>query len=91
MSKGSPIVPIRVPSDLLARIDQQIADSNPRRSAEPWTRSAFILSAVAEKLAKMERGRKTQRLVSPRAVDAGDQLALAQADTALPATEADSC
>lgn len=70
MSKGSPVVPIRIPATLLERIETQIAESNPRRKGEPWTRSAFILSAIEEKLAKMERSRKGSRIISQQATAA---------------------
>lgn len=61
MSKGSPIVPIRIPAELLALVDEQIASSNTRRGDEPWTRSAFIIAAIKEKLDKMERSRKSKK------------------------------
>lgn len=57
MSRGSPIVPIRIPSELLAEMDQVILRANEVRRGEPWGRTGFILSAVREKLAKMERSR----------------------------------
>jgi metal-responsive CopG/Arc/MetJ family transcriptional regulator len=51
MSKGSPIVPIRIPPLLLVQIDQ-IVD----RSAH--TRSSFIIAAIEEKLRHRERSNR---------------------------------
>lgn len=63
MSKGSPIVPVRIPIDLLEAIDREIGAVNVRRTKEPYYRSSFILDAVREKLDKYARGRK-KRVVS---------------------------
>lgn len=57
MSAGSPICPIRIPAALLAEIERVIENANERRKGEPWTRTAFILTAIREKVAKMERSR----------------------------------
>jgi hypothetical protein len=62
MSKGSPIVPIRfADAELLAQIDAAVDSSVINRKDEPWTRTSFILSAVREKLAHMERARKSRK------------------------------
>lgn len=58
-SRGSPICPIRIPAALLLEMEQLIKASNERRKGEPWTRTSFILTAIREKLYKMERSRKS--------------------------------
>jgi len=55
MSKGSQIVPVRFPAELLVLMDQAIARSVDTRMAGPFTRSLFVQKAVEEKLAKMAR------------------------------------
>lgn len=68
MGKGSPVIPIRFPVDLLAVVDQEVSRSADYRTDGPWTRSSFVLAAVREKLAKMERSRKWRRKpAGPRA------------------------
>lgn len=57
MSAGSPICPIRIPAALLAEMEGVIERANDRRKGEPWTRTAFILTAIREKIVKMERSR----------------------------------
>jgi hypothetical protein len=67
VSKGSPVVPMRIPSELLAEIERAIEGRNSRAPGEPWTRTGFIITAIREKLAKMERsrsGRKRSREVA---------------------------
>lgn len=67
MSAGSPIVPIRVPADLLAAVDAVIARTADTRRDGPWTRTSFILSAVREKLQHMHRSnRKNRRHPTPQ-------------------------
>jgi len=61
MSLGSPRVTVRIPADLLAAIDRQIAARNAVSHGEPWDRSAFLTVAVREKLAKMARSRSGRR------------------------------
>jgi hypothetical protein len=55
MSRGSPVVSIRIPAELLALVDQAVARSVDTRRDGPWTLSSFIVSAVEEKLKKMAR------------------------------------
>jgi hypothetical protein len=55
MGKGSQIVPVRIPAELLSLMDQAVARSVDTRHAGPWNRSSFILSAIEEKLKKMAR------------------------------------
>jgi len=61
MSKGSQIVPVRIPAELLVLVDRVIARSVDTRRDGPLTRSSFILAAIEEKLEKMARSAgKTQ-------------------------------
>jgi hypothetical protein len=55
MSKGSQIVPVRIPAELLGLVDDAVARSAHTRKNGPWTRSSFILAAIEEKLNKMAR------------------------------------
>lgn len=57
MSKGSPIIPIRIPAEVLASMDLTIVQRNTYTHNEPWSRSSFIISAIKDKIAKMERSR----------------------------------
>ncbi len=61
MSTGSPIVPIRIPAELLATLDAEVSRSATTRSAEPWTRSSFIIAALREKIAHQQRSRNRKR------------------------------
>ena len=58
MSKGSPIIPVRFPDELLAQMDREIARAERTRLDEPWTRSSFVLAAVRAFLDKRERSRR---------------------------------
>ena len=61
MSQGSPRVTIRVPVDLLAEIDAAIERSQSIAHADHADRTAWLLSAVREKLSKQRRGRARPR------------------------------
>lgn len=52
--KGSPIIPIRIPADLLDRVDARVERSKTHCKI-PFNRSTFILTAIAEKLAHYSR------------------------------------
>jgi len=86
MSRGSPIVPVRIPAELLAEIGQVIDGRNERARGAPWTRSEFIVLALREKLAKMERSRSGRAKAAGRRAGA-DQLADDQAAGDLAAGE----
>jgi metal-responsive CopG/Arc/MetJ family transcriptional regulator len=55
MVKGSPVLSVRIPAELLDLMDQAIARSADTRKEGPWTRSSFIVRATEEKLEKMAR------------------------------------
>jgi hypothetical protein len=61
MSKGKPIVTFRFPEGFIEDLDIRIAEANDRRKGDPWTRTAFIITAIVEKLNKMERSNKSDR------------------------------
>jgi hypothetical protein len=63
MSKGSQVVTVRIPAELLALMDQAVARSVHARRDGPWTRSSFIVDAIEEKLNKMARS--AGRVASP--------------------------
>lgn len=64
-TKGRPMIGVRMSREMKADLLEQIAFSNEHRRDEPWTVSTFCETAIAEKLAKMRRGRrqKAQRLL----------------------------
>jgi hypothetical protein len=64
MSRGSPLVSIRIPAELLEQVDQKVTRSATRRDV-PWTRSSFIVAAIEEKLKKMARSAKHQSPIPP--------------------------
>lgn len=55
MSRGSPLVSVRIPAELLELLDHAVARSVDTRRDGPWTRSSFIVAAIEEKLKKMAR------------------------------------
>lgn len=83
MSKGSPIVPVRIPQSLLHEISQCIDRRNLWTLREEWTTSSFVIAAIREKIAKMERSRRKR----PRSIKRGSQnmtstIAADQSDSA---------
>jgi hypothetical protein len=58
VSRGSPVVPIRIPVELLDRIERQIRQRNHHTHEEPWTLSDFIRVSVERNLSKMCRSRR---------------------------------
>ena len=61
MSRGTRITPLRIPPAMLERIDQALAKSNRVRGDQPYNRTSWIMHAIAEKLAKLERSRRATR------------------------------
>ncbi len=55
MAKGSPVITVRIPAELLELVDDIIARSADTRRDGPWTRSSFIVAAIEEKIEKMAR------------------------------------
>lgn len=58
MSKGSPIIHLRMKPDDVARLDGTIERINQRRKEEPYTRTTFILAAIEAKMDHLERSAK---------------------------------
>jgi len=56
----SPSLCCKVPPELLEMIDLLISERLSQPDKQPWTRSDFLRIAVAEKCAKMLRGRSRQ-------------------------------
>ena len=65
MSKGSPIVPLRIPAELLARIDEAIKSANHNRAEAEYNRTSWILHAISEKLAKRQRSNSPRKRPLP--------------------------
>jgi hypothetical protein len=57
MANGSKVVPCRIPGDLLAQIEAEIARVNKRRTDEPFNLSSWLRQAILEKLDHSRRGR----------------------------------
>jgi hypothetical protein len=57
MSKGTPLVVIRVPEDLKIEVEAVIEHRNWNSREEPWSFSDFVRIALREKIAKMARCR----------------------------------
>lgn len=55
-SKGSPIVTLRIPADLLAQVERAVESNNDHRSGQPYDRTAWIIQAIRERLDKQRRG-----------------------------------
>lgn len=56
--KGSRIVPVRLPPEILEQLDTTIERVNATRRAEPFDRSAFIRAAIADKINHYNRSRR---------------------------------
>ena len=55
MGKGSPLLSLRIPAELLLLLDDAVARSVHTRRDGPLNRSTFIIKAIEEKLEKMAR------------------------------------
>jgi hypothetical protein len=58
-SKGSPRVTIRIKPEMYDRIISEIEQVNLRTRSAPYDLSAFIIKALADKLAHLARSRKS--------------------------------
>jgi len=58
MSKGNPIVQIRLTAETISRIESIIHLSNMRRKDAPYDLSSWIRHAIKEKLDKLARSKK---------------------------------
>lgn len=53
MSKGSPLLTVRIPAELLGLVDQAVARSVDTRRDGPWTRSSFVICGGAKVTCKI--------------------------------------
>lgn len=60
-SKGSRIVPIRIPDVLYTEIEDAIASANVFSFNQPYNVSEWIRGAVAEKLGHLRRARNSRK------------------------------
>jgi len=58
MSKGNPIVQIRLEPSTISKIESSIHSSNLRRQDSPYDLSSWIRHAIKEKLDKLARAKK---------------------------------
>jgi hypothetical protein len=57
MSRGTRVVPVRLPEDLMVMVQITIELRNQNSPEAPWTLSDFIRIALSEKIRKMARSR----------------------------------
>lgn len=72
MSKGSQVIPVRIPKELLTEIEQAIQSANLTTGLEPYTVSSWIRKCVAEKLAHLKRSRRRPRGRKDRPQESGN-------------------
>ena len=58
MSKGSKIVPVRLPERLYRGIIEAMEAANRSRFEEPYVLSTYVRKCLLDKLAHLERSRK---------------------------------
>jgi hypothetical protein len=61
MSRGNPIVQMRVDDEFLQRIDEAIESRNKHSREAPWTRSDWLRQAVLDKLSHIARSKGKKR------------------------------
>lgn len=61
MSKGTPVITIRIPPGVVQQIDEIAKQSINRKATEPWTRSSWIMQAIVDKLDHVRRGREASK------------------------------
>jgi len=61
MSKGSPVITVRVPQEVIDRIERHLERINLRRKEEPYTLRTFISQAIADKIDHVERSLESAR------------------------------
>lgn len=65
MSKGSSVIPVRFPDELLSEMKRVIAEINARGLDPQYDVSSFIRAAVVERLKHRERSRGPRRRNPP--------------------------
>ena len=61
MSKGSKIVPVRIPDRLFAELVAALKSQNYHTREEPLTLSGWVRKCVIDKLNHLERGKKRKK------------------------------
>lgn len=61
MSKGSPIITLRIPAELLANVQVVVAETGANCKGEPWNLTTWILQAIKDKLAHQQRAREASK------------------------------
>lgn len=61
MSNASPTTTLRIPVAIEAQMEAAIDSANYHSRIEPYTKSSWILHAIREKLAKIQRGKKGKK------------------------------
>jgi Arc/MetJ-type ribon-helix-helix transcriptional regulator len=73
MSRGSKIVPVRLPADLLEALELQIERRNRYSRRRPWNRSDAARYAIMQLLRKMARSRRGKRTNDVEPAIEGDE------------------
>lgn len=63
MSRGSKIVPVRIPDELLDEVEVAVSSQNYHTKGEPHTLSGWIRKCIAEKLAHLKRSNKKRKRI----------------------------
>lgn len=71
MSKGSRVVPVRMPDELMEEIMAYIVRRNWATMTEPYSLSTFIRKAIREKLDHAKRSSRKNRRTDKRGAGAG--------------------
>lgn len=58
MSKGSPVITLRIPQDMLDEMDSAIGSANWHSKIEPYRRASWIKAAIKQKLDHIKRSKK---------------------------------
>ncbi len=69
MNKGSKRITIRVGDEMLELIDEYLETRLGSSTSERWTRTDFVMQAIAEKLSHSRRSRRQAAQVKQRKID----------------------
>lgn len=61
MSKGTPLIAVRIHPQLYAEMEATIERANLYRIEEAYDVSSFVRTAIREKIAHMKRSRRTRK------------------------------
>lgn len=65
MGKGSKIISFRISDEMLRDCEELAASRNFHTKDAPWTRTDFILKAIADKIAHAKRSRSQKQKPPP--------------------------